>query len=418
MKSYHFIIAILLISLCSGLTSCFKDTCRNKYTLYKPVYKSLTAIRSDMKNTPATPLEEVGKIYTYGHFLFVNEKNKGVHVIDNTNPSSPINASFIKIPGNYDIAVKGDYLYADSYSDLVVFDISNPSQIRPVHFTDNIFKEYAYYWAGKTSPDSVLMITDYITKDTVVDCDTYNRWQQCPYCQILVPNAGIFYSANANTKSGTGGSMARFTIQNDFLYAVSTSTLYAFNISTPSSPQQSSSNNLSWNIETIYPFKDKLFIGSTTGMYIFSIADAANPTFLSQTSHIRSCDPVVTDGDHAFVTLRSGTPCLGFTNELDVLDVSNATNPEMLKTYSMTNPFGLAKSGDLLFICDGKAGLKIYNASDVYNINEIKSIEILNPYDVIAENGLAIVVAASGIYELDYTNSNNIKVISHILIKS
>ena len=148
--------------------------------------------------------------------------------------------------------------------------------------------------------------------------------------------------------------MARFTIVNDFLYAVSLSTLYAFNISTPTSPQQSSSNYLGWNIETIYPFKDQLYIGSTSGMFIFSTSDPSNPTLLGQSSHVRSCDPVVTDGDHAFVTLRSGTPCQGFTNELDVLDVSNTTNPQMLKTYSMTNPFGLAKSGSLLFICDGK----------------------------------------------------------------
>ena len=417
MKSLHFINAILLISICTWFSSCFKDTCRNKYTLYKPVYKSLTAIRADMKNTSAVPMQEVGKIYTYGHYLFVNEKNKGVHIIDNTNPSSPVNASFIKIPGNYDIAVKGDYLYADSYSDLVVFNISNPSQIKPVHFTDNIFKEYAYYWAGKTSPDSVFMITDYLAKDTVVDCDTYNRWQQCSNCQIFVPNSGVFYSTAVSTKSGTGGSMARFAIQNDFLYAVSTSTLYAFNISTPASPKQTSSNYMSWNIETIYPFKDKLYIGSSSGMYIFSVADASNPTLLAQTSHIKSCDPVVTDGDHAFVTLRSGTPCQGFTNELDVLDVSNPANPEMLKTYSMTNPYGLAKSGNLLFICDGKSGLKIYNATDVLNITELKKVEIIDPYDVIAENGLAIVVAASGIYELDYSNPENIKVISHILSK-
>ena len=417
MKSKHFVNVIILISLCSILTSCFKDTCRNKYTLYIPVYKSLTAIRSDMKNAPASPIKQAGKIYTYGHFIFVNEKNKGVHIIDNSNPSSPVNTSFIKIPGNYDIAIKGDYLYADSYSDLVVFDISNPSQIKPVHFTDNIFKEYGYYWYGKSSPDSVFMITDYIAKDTVVDCDTYNRWQQCVNCQVFTPGM-VYYTANSSTKTGTGGSMARFAILNDFLYAVSISTLYAFDISSPSLPQQSSANYLGWNIETIYPFKDQLYIGSTSGMFIYSISNPSNPTVLGQSFHVRSCDPVVTDGNHAFVTLRSGTPCQGFTNELDVLDVSNTSNPQFLTKYSMNNPFGLAKSGNLLFICDGKEGLKIFNASDVWNIEEIKRIQLVDPYDVIAENGLAIVVAATGIYELNYSDPENIKVISHITINS
>lgn len=416
MKSYRFINVILLFSMCSVLSSCFKDTCRNKYTIYKPVYKSLTEIRADMKNTAASPIRNAGKIYTYGNYLFVNEKDKGVHIIDNTNPSSPVNVSFIKIPGNYDIAVKGNYLYADSYSDIVVLDISNPNQVKPVHFTNNIFQEYSYFWTGKSSTDSVMMITDYIAKDTVVDCDTYNSWQACPACQIYTPG-GIFF-ASASTKSGTGGSLARFALQNNFLYVVATSSLYSFDISVPSSPQQTNSKYFGWNIETIYPFNDQLYIGSTSGMYIFGTSDPSNPALLGQSLHVRSCDPVVTDGEHAFVTLRSGTKCQGFTNELDVLDVSNPTNPSLLKTYAMTNPYGLAKSGNLLFICDGKDGLRIFNASDVLNITQIEKIDIVDPYDIIADNGLAIIVASSGIYELDYRNPNNIHIVSHILINS
>ena len=35
-----------------------------------------------------------------------------------------------------------------------------------------------------------------------------------------------------------------------------------------------------------------------------------------------SCDPVVVQGDYAFVTLRGGTECQGFSNQLDIIDIS------------------------------------------------------------------------------------------------
>ena len=64
-----------------------------------------------------------------GDYIFVNDVNKGIHIIDNTNPVIPKAFAYIKIPGNEDISVKDDFLYADSASDLLVFDISNINAI-------------------------------------------------------------------------------------------------------------------------------------------------------------------------------------------------------------------------------------------------------------------------------------------------
>ncbi|HHN47860.1 MAG TPA: hypothetical protein ENN08_02830, partial [Bacteroidales bacterium] len=52
--------------------------------------------------------------------------NQGIHVVDNSNPASPQIISFIAIPGNYDLAIRGNILFADSYIDLVALDISDP----------------------------------------------------------------------------------------------------------------------------------------------------------------------------------------------------------------------------------------------------------------------------------------------------
>src|SRR5436305_88536 len=94
------------------LQGCFKDSCRNSYAIYIPVYKTLSQVRASMKSEAPRPLQNTGKLYVQGNYIFLNEVQKGIHVIDNTNPSNPKNISFINIPGNIDLAVKGNYLYA------------------------------------------------------------------------------------------------------------------------------------------------------------------------------------------------------------------------------------------------------------------------------------------------------------------
>ena len=82
----------------------------------------------------------------------------------------------------------------------------------------------------------------------------------------------------------------------------------------------------------------------------------------------------------------------------------------------MTNPHGLSKDGNTMFICDGTGGLKIYNTSDISNLQMIKQITGIETYDVIAFNGNALVVTKDGLYQYDYSNLNNIHLRSKITI--
>lgn len=413
------LLPLLYIGLClfcfAFLSGCLKDNISRTYTIYKPVFKSLTEVRADMKSSPAQPMEQTGKLNIYKHYIFLNEVNKGIHIIDNSQPSQPKNIAFIHIPGNGDLAIKGDYLYADSYSDLVVFDIRNPQNVTAKKFINRIFPDRGgYYTNNSNNPDSAQVITGYISKDTTVDADTYNSWNNCSRCLFYDASSAAFSTAKSNIV-GVGGSMSRFTIISDYLYSVSTSELYSFNISNGAEPVLSSRSNMgNWNIETIYPFKNKLFIGSSNGMFIYDLSSPGSPSQLSQFSHVRSCDPVIADGDYAYVTLRSGTQCQGFTNQLEVLNIANLTQPSLLKIYPMTNPHGLSKDSDLLFICDGKDGLKVYDAKDANNMQLQKTISGMETYDVIAQNDLAIIVAKDGLYQFDYSDKNNIKQLSKI----
>ena len=141
-------------------------------------------------------------------------------------------------------------------------------------------------------------------------------------------------------------------------------------------------------------------------MHIIDINDPLNPAEISNYQHVRSCDPVIVDGDLAYVTLRSGTACQGFTNQLEVIDISDLSSPELLHVYAMDNPHGLGKDGDALFICDGDSGLKVYDASDASTIDQKQLAHYSNiqAFDVIPLNNVAMMIGEDGLFQYDYSD--------------
>lgn len=406
--------ACLLISFLF-FSGCVKDECKKQhtYTWYEPVYKTKSEVRANIKSNAPRPVENPGKIYILGTTIFLNEIDKGIHVIDNTNPSQPRNVAFIDIPGNMDIAVKGTILYADLYTDLVTLDISNPAAVTVKKITEGLFP-YRYYGNGFVANHEQI-ITDWIARDTTVteDCEMGGgRWvlEDNMFLASAAPGGGASVSP-----VGKGGSMARFTIMNNRLYTVSDSDLDVLNISNAADPRHVNRINAGSNIETIYPFKNKLFIGSRSGMFIYNVSNPDVPVRAGQFNHVTSCDPVIADDEYAYVTLRSGTACQGFTNELDIVKLNNLADPVLQKVYPMVNPHGLSKDGNLLFICDGRAGLKIYSAASIMNLQPVKTIS-MEAYDVIAYEKTALVVAKDGLYQYDYTNLADIRLLSKISI--
>ena len=394
---------IFLVLLSSFLfQSCLKDKILYTYTIARPVYMEKQVVYANIKSNAPRTVEHPGKIYLYGNYIFLSEVDKGVHIIDNSNPDKPVSKAFINIPGNLDIAVKGNTLYADLYTDMVVVDITDPLAARFVKYVPDVFpnRNFGYYFLA----DSNRVIVDWIRKDTTVDQSVYLNWNKRDV--MLMSNSGgaTTNSGAASNPTGVAGSMARIAVVGEYMYCLNSSFLRSYELSTPLNPQQTAVTNMTWNIETIYPFRNKLFIGSATGMFIYDITNPAVPVREGQFTHARACDPVITDGNYAYVTLRDGTACTGTANQLDVVDVSTMSSPFLLKTYTMTNPHGLAKAGNYLYICDGKDGIKIYDASTPGNMTLKKQLTGMNTYDAIAWNEQLLVVAADGLYQYSISN--------------
>jgi hypothetical protein len=412
MRNKILIPALLFISLI--LNSCIKDKITHTYSMMTPVYKSKSEVYANIKSNAPQAIEAPGKLFLYGNFIFLNEVDKGVHVIDNSNPANPLVKSFINIPGNLDIAVKGNTLYADLYNDLVVIDITNPLAVRFEKYIPYVFTPRNY--GGNFIADSSRVIVDWIKKDTTVDIHTYNNWYKRDVMLLSSSSNPQAAGGSGPGAPGIAGSMARFSIVNNYMYCVNHWQLNSFNISNTLNPVQSASSNIGWEIETIYPFRNKLFIGSQAGMFIYDITNPATPVREGSFTHARACDPVISDGDFAYVTLHDGTPCQGFNNQLDVINVTNVASPSLVRTYTMTHPHGLSKDGGLLFVCDGRDGLKLYDALTPGNLLLRKHITGIETYDAIAWNNNLVVVAKDGLYQYSYNNSYDLTLKSKLSV--
>jgi hypothetical protein len=117
-----------LVALCLALSfsSCFYYPYEGENWVqagYRPVYGTSAELQIAWEN-PRT-ITNPGKIYTYGSYLLINDRQRGIHVYDNSNPEQPFALGFISIPGNSDMAIKDDVLYADHAGELVSLTISD-----------------------------------------------------------------------------------------------------------------------------------------------------------------------------------------------------------------------------------------------------------------------------------------------------
>ncbi len=246
----------------------------------------------------------------------------------------------------------------------------------------------------------------------------------CLATMIACSEDSTSYFSNDSDSSGIGGSMARFSINGDYMYTVDHSTLKTFNLSTPEKPKYLDRKDqvMQFGIETIFTMDTLLFIGSQDGMYIYNIPRHEFPQQMSMTRHIRSCDPVVAQGKYAYVTLNSETTWCGNTSpQLEIFDISDPYNPKLVKTETgFKHPRGLGVDGNKLFICDD--GIKLYDISDpekpkwVDDFTHIPEASNADAYDVIPLNGLLLMTGSTGLYQFDYTG-DKLAFISKIDIK-
>ncbi len=420
-RSTLFLLAIITFL---STISCVKEECVTTYTFrsYEPVFKTVAEINKDIVFIEDRALENPGKFFYYQNLILINERGSGVHIIDNSNLNAPKKLGFIAIEGNEDISLSDHYIYADTWQNILVIDIADYRNPTVVDIINGVKDEI---W--EVDRGLFLVAYEESTETLSVSCEEYNGPVFFINNRLMVdvnfgPESAFSGSQNLDANSGgqgQAGSLTRMALFNDHFYYINNHTMHVFDVQKLDQPDKLNEVFMEWGIETIFPYEDKLFIGANNGMHIFDNSVPSDPKYLSTFAHANACDPVVVQGDLAYVTLRNGNDCQNFTNELNVVDVSDILKPQLLASFPMHNPHGLSVRDNILYLCEADEGLKIFDISEPEEIhkNQIGQIPDYFAFDVISvSSGLLLMIGEDGFYQFNTVNNSDPKLLSSIKV--
>ena len=413
---------VFFVVMCLPFTSCDKgdDGLSDPVSVTVPIIKSKSEFRNSIAISSAQPTNSDGKIYVYGDLLFYIAQNSGIHIFDNQNPASPQNLSFIQLEGVNDISVKNDILYADNYMDLVVFDISDISNIQMVNVEEDMLPYYATY------PNDVSFFQDNIyptSEDEFIASFTTIQMERSeaennPHIYQWETSIfiGNFDGAVSGNEVGVGGSYAKFQILNNALYTINDYSLLTFDITNYNAITQVSETWMNaWfggELETTFIRKNFMFIGATNGMHIVSLEDVFNPVYTSSFLHATGCDPVVVEENTAYITVRGGNSCGAIDDQVNVIDVTDISSPIEYSTYFLSNPYGLGVKSDILYVCNDD-GINVFNAENPNQI-VLENTYDVNAKDVIPLSSHLIAVGENVINQFNYTDNFGLELIGSV----
>lgn len=387
------------------LSSCVKDggTADVTYSKATAVYGDLEDSRNTALNAPASEIVNPGKIYIGEDFILIGEEGKGVHVIDNSNSSSPVITNFINIPGNKEFYVEGNTLYAESIYDFMKIDISNTGSAQLLSRANDVIAAPSYndngeallYFEFEKVTESLKLNSPEYSNAITYNSVHYN------YLENVIPNSAVPSSFAGTT--GQSGTVNRIAVDGDNFYVITKNDLKVFE-QTGSDINMVSDTRIAFgtNLETIFAHNDHIFLGTSNSMEIYDVSSPTQPRQLDRFDHATSCDPVYPKGDVAYVTLRTGDDrmCPGDVNALIALNIEDYTSITQTSEIQMYSPFGMTSKDDVLYVGEGANGLKMFDITNAESPSLIKFDQGIEAYDIIAHpnnDGQILIAGPNGL---------------------
>lgn len=108
---------------------------------YHAIVMDISDLRNSVRFEAGRILRNPGEVCLFGDFIFINEKYKGIHIFNNSDPYNPVHEGFVHIPGCTDMAIKDNLLFSDNSIDLVILDISDMQDIKLLNRIECVFPE-------------------------------------------------------------------------------------------------------------------------------------------------------------------------------------------------------------------------------------------------------------------------------------
>lgn len=403
---------LLLLATPLFVISCIKTKgeITLSYNKAKAIYGDLDSLRSLPLLIPMQPVEQPKSYFVSDDYVLVGELNKGIHIYDNLDMQNPQRVSFIQIPYNKEFYVKDNFLYAESLYDFIKIDISDVYNPVLVSRAENVF------WTVQENDQGEQLLgfeREYVTAQFEVNSPEAKEIKRSgtlyyDYMENLIPESEVPITFTGSD-DGVKGTMNRIAVEFGHVYVISTDKLYTF--SNSFGLQKTSEININSDTETIYATNNRIYLGSSTALTLYSASNPSNPWEVSELQHTESCDPVLPNGNVVYYTLRAledeGCNSLG-ENTLNVVDVTNQNEMVVINSFQLDSPYGMALIGNNLLVGEGANGLTIFNANNQQNLTQLENYPNIEAFDVRshpADMNIILVTNSNGIkqYQINWT---------------
>ena len=422
-KTLYPLLSILLFSILL-FTGC-QDKCQESQTSYELQSTFVSAAEYD-KFTPTLSepreISNAGLIIFEAPYLYVNEYNKGIHIIDNSNPSNPSPAGFLPIQNNKHFQVSDGIIFANRYHDIVAIDLRNHGQVKELQRIKNAYPDESYI-----SDDGIFSSFDVEEKYQFVDCD------QTTYGSAISPTDALEAASNlartytlekadlttqptTSTLNSDTKTKVKFIVSQQHLYLLGSNQLSILDISDPNNISTNSVLDVETGAQSLFTLHNFLIVAGVDNSSMYNISNASSPSLVSKTSPIGSCTPIVANQQNAYVAIRKDNECGFSKNRMNILNIQDMANPIQTHSSSMPkNPQSLALAGSHLYVCEGKRGILILDVKDETKAACLKHYSCPSANNILAITENVLVVSGTdGIFQLDISDRSNPQIISQL----
>jgi hypothetical protein len=108
--------------------------------------------------------------------------------------------------------------------------------------------------------------------------------------------------------------------------------------------------------------------------------------------------------------------CGGNQNLLEVINISDKTDPVREASFGMKSPYGVGIDNGILFVCEGEFGLRIFDATDINQITQkqIANFPAIHAYDVIPLGTFLLLIGDDGFQIYDYSDLEDIHLLGSL----
>ena len=197
----------------------------------------------------------------------------------------------------------------------------------------------------------------------------------------------------------------RIKAENNIVYVSDNNGVLIIDVEDPTSPEKIGRIESSEAAFGITIVDDFIYIGSGSGLIIANVSNPSQPKKLVEYSGASGAFSIAVKDEICFIGYME--------NRLDIYNVSNPTNPVLLKQITTFGLDDIVIYNDLLYGADRNYGLRILNISDPVNPSFIKNINLPGATDISINNDLLYLGChLYGIKTIDISNPTIASVIA------